>query len=215
MFDVERAITEWRRQMLAAGVKTPAPLEELENHLREEIELQIKTSLDDQEAFNLAVRKIGHGRALKLEFRKIAMPIETRFVRLTSIACGFTAGTFLLWIFYNLLFVHETNLAERMMGFIAVAAAILSWRYGGILLPAIPHLRLRAATGFLTCLASVGGMLLFINSVPRFLEVPAGADLPVGRLLVVLVWVWTAAAMLAAVAYRLEDAARKNDEQYV
>jgi len=41
MFDLEEKIAEWRRQMLVAGIKTPAPLDELEGHLREEIELQI------------------------------------------------------------------------------------------------------------------------------------------------------------------------------
>ena len=37
MFDLEQSIAEWRRQMLAAGIKTPVPLEELEIHLREDI----------------------------------------------------------------------------------------------------------------------------------------------------------------------------------
>ena len=43
MFDLEQSIAEWRRQMLAAGIKTPVPLEELEIHLREEIEQQMKS----------------------------------------------------------------------------------------------------------------------------------------------------------------------------
>ena len=30
MFDLEQAIAGWRRQMQAAGIKTPVPLEELE-----------------------------------------------------------------------------------------------------------------------------------------------------------------------------------------
>ena len=42
MFDLEKSIAEWRKQMLSAGIKTPVPLEELEIHLREEIEQQIK-----------------------------------------------------------------------------------------------------------------------------------------------------------------------------
>jgi hypothetical protein len=215
MFNLEQSIAGWRKQMLAAGIKTPALLEELESHLREEFERQTKMSLDGREAFDFAVQKIGRARVLKREFTKIVLPLETRFVKLASIACGFTAGAFLLWITYNLLVIHEANLAERIMGFTAVALAILTWRYGGRLLPAIPHLRLRTAMGLLSCLASVGGIMLFINSVPHLLNVPAGTDLPVGRLLMVFVWVWTAAVMLAAIAYRLEDAAHKNNEQYV
>jgi hypothetical protein len=38
MFNLEQAIATWRRQMLAAGLKSPVPLEELESHLREEME---------------------------------------------------------------------------------------------------------------------------------------------------------------------------------
>ena len=30
MFDLEKAITDWRKQMLAEGIKTPLPLDELE-----------------------------------------------------------------------------------------------------------------------------------------------------------------------------------------
>jgi hypothetical protein len=215
MFNLEPSIANWQKQMLAAGIKTPAPLDELESHLREEFERQIKMGLDNQEAFDSAVQIIGRARVLKQEFTKIVLPLETRFVKLAGIACGFTAGTFLLWIMYNLLVIHEANLAERIVGFTAVALAILSWRYGGRFLPAIPHLRLRTTMGLLSCLASIGGIMLFLQSVPHLLDVPAGTDLPVGRLLVAFVWVWTAAVMLAAVAYRLEDAARKNDEQYV
>ena len=37
MFNLEQSIAEWRKQMLAAGIKSPVPLEELEIHLREEI----------------------------------------------------------------------------------------------------------------------------------------------------------------------------------
>jgi hypothetical protein len=215
MFNLEQSIADWRKQMLAAGIKTPALLEELESHLREEFERQTKISLDEQEAFAFAVQKIGRARALKLEFKKIVPPIETRFVKLVSIACGLAAGVFLLWISFNLLVIHEANGVERIMGFSAVALAIACWRYGGRLLPAIPHQRGRAAIGLLSCIASLGGMLLFINSVPHFLDVPAGTDVPMGRLLVGFVWVWTIAVMLAALAYRLQDAACKNDEQYV
>jgi hypothetical protein len=57
--------------MLAAGIKTPVPLEELEIHLREEIEQQMKSGLNDQEIFNSAVQKIGRAGLLKTEFKKV------------------------------------------------------------------------------------------------------------------------------------------------
>src|SRR5208337_749219 len=70
MFNLEKAIEEWRQQMLAAGIQTPVPLEELENHLREEIERQMKSGLDEQKAFEISVQAIGQPKALNSEFRK-------------------------------------------------------------------------------------------------------------------------------------------------
>jgi hypothetical protein len=68
MFNLEQAIANWRKQMLAAGIKTPEPLEELENHLREEIEWQMASGFTEAEAFKTAVQEIGQGGLLKAEF---------------------------------------------------------------------------------------------------------------------------------------------------
>jgi hypothetical protein len=83
MFDLEQSIAEWRRQMLAAGIKTPVPLEELEIHLREEIEQQIKPGTNPQQAFENSVQRIGHANDLKSEFKKICgMKFYTRWMLL-------------------------------------------------------------------------------------------------------------------------------------
>jgi hypothetical protein len=68
MPDLEQSIAEWRRQMLAAGINTPAPLDELELHLREEIEQQMKLGLTEQVAFHSAIQTIGQASLLKKEF---------------------------------------------------------------------------------------------------------------------------------------------------
>src|ERR1700677_4553154 len=70
MFNLEQSIAEWRQQMLAAGVKTPVPLEELESHLREEIEQQIRAGLSARSAFDTSVAQIGRPASLKEEFAK-------------------------------------------------------------------------------------------------------------------------------------------------
>jgi hypothetical protein len=71
MFDLYQAISEWRRQMAAGGIKMPDVLDELESHLREEIEQQVRSGLNQQEAFDAAVQQIGESKALKQEFRKV------------------------------------------------------------------------------------------------------------------------------------------------
>jgi hypothetical protein len=70
MFDLENSIADWRKQMLAAGIKTPVPLEELETHLREEIEQQIKAGTSPQQAFEKSVQEMGDAGELKGEFSK-------------------------------------------------------------------------------------------------------------------------------------------------
>lgn len=72
MFDLEKAIAEWRNRMLAAGIKTPVPLDELESHLRDGVEDQMKSGVSAQEAFEAAVLRIGEARLIKHEFTKVS-----------------------------------------------------------------------------------------------------------------------------------------------
>jgi len=70
MFDLDQAIAEWRRQMLSAGIKSPVPLEELEIHLREDVEQGMRSGLTAQAAFETAVQRMGQADGLKAEFKK-------------------------------------------------------------------------------------------------------------------------------------------------
>ena len=71
MFSLDQAMAEWRRQMLAAGIKTPVLLDELESHLRDDVEQQIQAGLSEQQAFERAIQRIGEAHALKCEFEKV------------------------------------------------------------------------------------------------------------------------------------------------
>ena len=64
--------------MLAAGIKTPVPLEELESHLRDEIERQTKSGWSQEEAFKSAVQKIGPAHTVQNEFEKVEETKEER-----------------------------------------------------------------------------------------------------------------------------------------
>jgi hypothetical protein len=70
MFNLAGAVTEWRRQMLAAGIKTPVPLEELESHLRDDVEQQMRLGLNVEQAFEAAVQRIGQADTINGEFKK-------------------------------------------------------------------------------------------------------------------------------------------------
>jgi len=71
-FHLEQSLTAWREQMLAAGIGSPVPLEELEAHLREEIDRQLQAGLSEPEAFHAAVQNLGPAVPLKTEFTKTA-----------------------------------------------------------------------------------------------------------------------------------------------
>jgi hypothetical protein len=70
MFNLEQSISDWRRQMLAAGIKAPVPLEELEIHLREEIVRQMKSGANEEKAFEISIQQIGQPKMLDNEFKK-------------------------------------------------------------------------------------------------------------------------------------------------
>jgi hypothetical protein len=70
MFSLESAIAEWRCQMLAAGINAPVPLDELESHLRDDIEQRVGAGDQEARAFELAVQRIGHAAPLRKEFMK-------------------------------------------------------------------------------------------------------------------------------------------------
>ena len=99
MFNLEEKILEWRKQMLATGIQSPVPLEELEIHLREELEQQMKTGQSAQTAFPIAVEKIGHGNALQNDFQKVRPSNEARH-----------------WKFFERFFLVSTLLIPLIVG---------------------------------------------------------------------------------------------------
>ena len=110
MFDLEQSIAEWRQQMQAAGIRTPVPLEELEIHLREDVERQMRSGFSEQEAFSSAIKKIGQPRLLKTEFQKadcIGTFMKTyRILGVLWMALSGVLGTLFLFVLLHTVFTH-------------------------------------------------------------------------------------------------------------
>jgi hypothetical protein len=118
MFDLEKSIADWRLQMRVAGLKTAVPLEELELHLREDIDRLIESGLGEKAAFELATRQLGQPQILKSEFKK------------NGTAAGKKLGIFALaacvLMILHVLYVHgHTGLVWVL--FPATGVAVLSW----------------------------------------------------------------------------------------
>lgn len=132
MFDLEQAIANWREQMLAAGIKTPVPLEELEIHLREEIDRQIKSGMNAGQAFQHAVQEIGCARELQNEFSKVEG--KRKMVRVLALIAGWMAAGWLLslcivfldmdWNFFNFSPKWSWSVVAEMLGIVLTLTAL-------------------------------------------------------------------------------------------
>src|SRR5437870_2196832 len=71
MFDLDQSISEWRRQMAVDGIKSAKALDELEGHLRDDVQQQMQSGSRAQHAFEIAVQRMGQPCALKSEFKKL------------------------------------------------------------------------------------------------------------------------------------------------
>src|ERR1044071_6437277 len=71
MFNLEQSISEWRWQMLSAGVENPDIVDELESHLREDLARRMQSGESEEQAFEGAVQGVGQASLLKHEFAKL------------------------------------------------------------------------------------------------------------------------------------------------
>src|SRR2546428_2786944 len=130
MPDLEKQIAAWRRQMLAAGIKAPVLLDELESHLREEIEQQMRLGLSARQAFEVAAQRIGEARALKTEFAKAGQAPEA-FGKLRGLVCVVLVGFILLLSGFTFIQMQMSP-GEQILAYTAVAFTLLvacGWRY--------------------------------------------------------------------------------------
>jgi hypothetical protein len=219
MFDLEQSIQDWRRQMLAAGIKTPVPLEELEIHLREDIERQTKSGLSAQQAFGIAEKKVGRVSELKREFKKNDAPMEMQqIIKLAGAICVAIAllcqVSFCSPPVFGFAFAHglRLGLMTRMLALavlvIPVAITVLSWKFNHKLLPFIRNQWLRRVVG----IVCYGGCLLWIRFVIFHLPVGATGTTTGSFFLIYFLFgsQWTVMAILGGVGHGLEKAASEK-----
>jgi hypothetical protein len=88
MFNLEKSISEWRRQMLSAGVKNPDIVDELESHLREDWARRVQSGKSQEQAFERAVQAIGQASSLKHEFAKVGGKKRAWLRKLKAVMAG-------------------------------------------------------------------------------------------------------------------------------
>jgi hypothetical protein len=136
MFNLDQAIVDWRRQMIAAGFNSAETLDELESHLRDDVEqCQSRSGSRTPEAFEVALQQMGQVAALKTEFRKVKRPIERMIMTTAPMnnltaefepqwktylkAAVFSAPALFIWAFAAVFLFPKLEMIWRDAGFAA------------------------------------------------------------------------------------------------
>jgi hypothetical protein len=127
MFNLDSAIQLWRQGM-SAEIKSIEALDELESHLRDEIQRQMQLNVNEQQAFEIAVEKIGQAAVLEQEFAKAIplTPLSPQFLR----TCCIIAAAFVLLINWWTLLEYELSSVARSIGLSLVA--LIAFYIGGL-----------------------------------------------------------------------------------
>lgn len=195
MPDLEILISSWRQQMRAAGIETPVPLAELENHLREAIQRQMHSGMSAAQAFESAVQRIGPADLINREFTKVS---EMKEARLRKIAARGFAGLIglyaLLSAAYLLLRGAEMSLNEQLLGFAGLGVTALlvyaGWRFLPRHLPFIPNKAARSLFQLCCGVSGVAWVLVFARFILPQL------DLTPGQLAIAFIWGFIPALVL-------------------
>jgi len=73
MFDLEWNVRQWSDYLRSKGKLKDADIQELESHLRDEIEELVTTGLSSEESFIISLKRLGNVNAVSMEYSKINM----------------------------------------------------------------------------------------------------------------------------------------------
>jgi hypothetical protein len=182
MFNLDQAIAEWRQQMAAAGIKSLKVLDELESHLRDDVEMLIESGTSAREAFDSAVRRIGDARTLRVEFEKSAPQAER--TTLFRTLCFSTAVALFLISMWSLI-QFELSTAEKIVGFGASGL-------GSAYLAGVPFLRRWLSQSVFTKLmvaSKIGSVFIWIPPVLLLLAATKWIHVEIGIIVHTVMWV--------------------------
>ena len=140
MFELEQAIAAWRQRLESARIKAPDVLDELESHLRDDIDALLRTGLKEQQAFQTAVAQIGELRTLKNEFgaeqkakRHILLAAIGAYALITIVPVLFKLGSF-----------ADVTWSQQRWALAAVLVTVIGFFAGRFFGRMLPHVSKRA-----------------------------------------------------------------------
>ena len=207
MFSLEQSIADWRKHMLAAGIKTPVPLDELENHLREEVQELVASGMEPQAALAASIKKIGLPSPLRAEFTKVdkeSRLTEQYVIKVLVYTLWFCLVLPLYLYTFN---KYDMNWVWRSAGIANVIFGTLAIQYCKQInswFPVIPNQRVRLTVGISAAVCGAAGMGIFMNFIlPHF-------SLTMGQLVVAVLWGLTVMSIGGVILAGLEEAAKRS-----
>jgi hypothetical protein len=169
-FDLQQAITDWRRQLARGGIHSPDVLDELESHLRDDLQQQLRSGVGPRQAFHAALQRLGQNDALKIEFKK-ANPTAEVLGKLMTGVCVILAA-FIVWMSGYTFLQMELSPSGQIVAYAAVAVTLLvacGWRYAVPFLPVISSRPKRMTVGLGCIVSGIIFCNLFLHFVvPHF-----------------------------------------------
>lgn len=95
LFNLDAAISRWRQDAAAGGINNPEILDELESHLRDDVDTQVRSGFSVEQAFEAATHRIGQGTALRAEFEKADKAKRVRVRKCLLCVFGIAIGLFI------------------------------------------------------------------------------------------------------------------------
>ncbi len=215
MFNIENEISEWRRRMLAAGVKSSTTLDELTEHLRSDVEQQMRTGLDAELAFSRAVERIGAAPKVREEFSKIRPRTGAGFeswfsVGLLTLIVSTLFGSEL--VFFKL----QMGVVQQIVAFVGIGLVLLvccGWRYALPYLPDVSSSQRKWAIGLSWTTSALLGLLAAFG-LPNVITnaIDQSPSEAANNLIVALVWagVPMAICVCAFLALSMDRKARER-----
>ena len=221
MRDLEKQIAEWRRNVAKTVGHRENVLDELEGHLREEIERSVSAGSAPEDAFQSACDKIGVPAAVGSEFQKLALGwraqwMPVKLARIFVIFLTLLVGAYLIYNLGGAKLLLASHVASVTLGFVLVfVIGALAMCYVGARLlrppgPTHEYLLLRTMLQFagLAAILSIIGIVLAMfwakanwGRYWAWDSKEVGALLVVGSALITLAVGWLRPASPGALAF--------------
>ena len=207
MFNLETAISQWRDRLVVTGLKSRETLDELESHLRDDIEDIVRSGKTLENAFELAVVQIGQSAALAEEFSKLRPERRRR----PKYLMGFSLISAVLILWTTTWILVETGIHTFADGLVCaaiylVATYLVALPFCYHRLPSLQNPAIQKAIALVSLLTGVWVVLANLSAIGR-------VHIHLPETVVMLFWSILPALMATILAYDCYKFRRKSQAE--